>query len=62
LIVPCTSEEYSTAAKRPKNSILENRKLKKEGINLMKKWFNDVDQFICNYREQLLSEALNTKK
>jgi len=37
-LVPCTTADYPTAATRPMNSILENRRLKNAGINLMQDW------------------------
>ncbi len=55
-VVPCTSEEYPTPATRPKNSILENRRLKNEGINLMPYWEDDLDRFVHRFRELLLEE------
>lgn len=45
-ITPCDTNEYPTVARRPKNSILENRRLKKLGINIMKDWKEDVDEFV----------------
>jgi dTDP-4-dehydrorhamnose reductase len=57
-VVPCTSEEYPTPAKRPKNSILENRQLKKEGINVMKSWQEDIDHFVADFRRHLINEAI----
>lgn len=59
-LIPCTSEEYRTQAIRPRNSILENHRLKKADINLMKNWSHDVDQFVSSYKEQLLNEAMKT--
>ena len=58
-IVPCTSEEYPTPAKRPINSILENRHLKEKGLNIMPQWRDDVDRFVSGYREDLLEEIIN---
>ena len=56
-LVPCTSEEFPTAAARPKNSILENRRLKEAGINIMAPWQDDVAQYIEQFGEQLLQDA-----
>jgi dTDP-4-dehydrorhamnose reductase len=55
-IVPCATEEYPTAAKRPHNSILENRNLKAKGINVMPNWREDVARFVDEYRDRLLHE------
>lgn len=59
-INPCTTAEYQTPAKRPKNSILENRRLKDQGLNLMRPWKTDLNEFIARYREVLLQEAMIT--
>ncbi|MHC4756806.1 MAG: dTDP-4-dehydrorhamnose reductase [Planctomycetota bacterium] len=53
-LVPCTSDEFPTAAVRPKNSILENRRLKEAGINIMAPWQDDLEQYIEQFGEQLL--------
>jgi dTDP-4-dehydrorhamnose reductase len=57
-IVPCTSEEFPTRAKRPKNSILENRHLKEKGINIMSQWQDDIDRFVSSFRECLIGEII----
>lgn len=59
VVVPCASEEYSTAAIRPKNSILENRHLKAKNINIMIPWQDDLDRFIAGFREPLIQECLS---
>jgi dTDP-4-dehydrorhamnose reductase len=56
-VLPCSSEEYPAPAKRPANSILENRQLKAEGLHLMPAWQDDLDIFIDTYKEQLLEGA-----
>jgi dTDP-4-dehydrorhamnose reductase len=53
---PCKTSEYKTAARRPANSILENRRLKQEGLNVMKDWQHDVEQFVLHYKYPLMSE------
>ncbi|MFH1674501.1 MAG: dTDP-4-dehydrorhamnose reductase [Pseudomonadota bacterium] len=52
-IIPCTSEEYPTPAQRPFNSILENKRLKEAGINVMRDWKEDIDEFVEAYKEDL---------
>ena len=57
-VVPCTSEEYPTPALRPRNSILENGRLKEKGINRMAHWQNDLDRFVACFHERLMDEAM----
>ncbi len=56
-LVPCTTAEYPTPALRPTNSILENRRLKESGINLMQDWKSDLAEFVARFRDRLMSEA-----
>jgi len=56
-LIPCSTASYPTPAVRPKNSILENQRLKKAKINLMRHWQDDVNQFVSNFREQLINET-----
>ncbi len=56
-IVPCSTREYPTPAARPGNSILENKKLKEEGINIMPHWKNEIDEFVENFKTVLLTEC-----
>jgi dTDP-4-dehydrorhamnose reductase len=54
-VLPCSSAEFPTPAKRPANSILENRQLKIEGLNIMPNWQVDLDTFINTYGERLIN-------
>jgi dTDP-4-dehydrorhamnose reductase len=54
---PCSTEEYPTPAIRPRNSILENRRLKEEGMNIMRHWQDDVGQFVGKFRTSLIEEC-----
>jgi dTDP-4-dehydrorhamnose reductase len=54
---PCPTSDYPTPAVRPKNSILENRHLQEEGLNVMRLWQEDVDEFVAVFGEELLEEA-----
>jgi len=53
-VLPCATKEYPTPAVRPVNSILENRQLKRERLNIMPNWQNDLDIFIDTYGKRLL--------
>ena len=55
-LIPCTTEEYPTPARRPMNSILENQRLKESGVNVLQDWKSDLDEFVSRFRERLLNE------
>jgi dTDP-4-dehydrorhamnose reductase len=56
-IRPCLTSDYPTPAVRPRNSILENRCLRAAGLNLMRPWQVDLDEFAARFGEALLKEA-----
>ncbi|RJR19515.1 MAG: dTDP-4-dehydrorhamnose reductase [Desulfobacteraceae bacterium] len=56
-IIPIATSEYPSAATRPSNSILANRRLKEAGENIMEDWREDVKTFVDRSREILLREA-----
>lgn len=56
-VVPITTAEYPTPARRPANSILENARLKEQGINGMADWRADVEAFARTHHSRLLQEA-----
>jgi len=56
-VTPITTAEYPTPARRPQNSILENQRLKDQGLNLMRPWQDDLQEFVSLYREALYQES-----
>ncbi|MEW6660464.1 MAG: dTDP-4-dehydrorhamnose reductase [Thermodesulfobacteriota bacterium] len=50
---PCTTGEYPRPARRPANSVLENRLLKLQGLDLMPSWQEAYHRFWDLYGEQL---------
>jgi dTDP-4-dehydrorhamnose reductase len=50
---PCTTEEFPRPAKRPANSVLENRLLQLEGLDLMPPWEEAYNRFWELLGEQL---------
>ena len=56
-LVPCTTAEYPTPARRPANSVLLNQKLKKNDLLVMRPWQEDLELFVTRYRDHLLKEV-----
>ena len=54
---PCTLKDLGRPAPRPCNCILENRFLKKQGINAMVPWEQDLDLFLDRFGDELIREA-----
>jgi len=54
---PCSLSECRRKAKRPANCILENRLLKKHGINLMPSWKEDLDLYLDRFGDDLIKQA-----
>ncbi len=54
---PCSTAEFPTPAVRPRNSILENRRLKEAGLNLMRPWQEDLTEFVTVFGAELRRRA-----
>ena len=55
-IEPCSMMDFQGAARRPANCLLENRVLKKQGINVMRRWKEDLDLFLEKHGEELIKK------
>jgi len=60
-VEPCKMEELKDLAKRPDNCLLENRLLKKQGINIMQNWKKDLDIFLEKFGEEYIKNAIEEK-
>jgi dTDP-4-dehydrorhamnose reductase len=56
-IEPCPMEEFDLSARRPVNCILENRLLKKQGINIMREWKTDLETFLDRFGSELVKQS-----
>lgn len=59
---PCSLAEYPQKARRPVNCILENKMLKKQGINLMPYWKEDLEIFLEKFGKTLISRARDNQR
>jgi dTDP-4-dehydrorhamnose reductase len=50
----CSLKDFPKKAKRPVNCILENRLMKKMGLNIMPEWKKDIDIFLEQYGKELV--------
>ncbi len=53
-VVPIRSEDYAAAARRPAFSVLADRNLDLDGLNVMRPWQEALDDCLSRYREDLL--------
>jgi dTDP-4-dehydrorhamnose reductase len=56
-IEPCSSDEYPTPARRPRNSVLDNARLRSAELDIMRNWEADLCEFSGKHRDHLLQEA-----
>jgi dTDP-4-dehydrorhamnose reductase len=54
----CASAQYPRPARRPANSILENRRLGALGLDLMPPWEEDLARFVAQHGADLRREGL----
>ena len=59
-ITACTTADYPTPAARPRNSILENRHLKSENLNVMRHWQTDLQAFLKTHGQALTTALQQT--
>jgi dTDP-4-dehydrorhamnose reductase len=53
-VVPCTTAEFPRPAHRPANSVLENKRLKQLGLNIMPQWEQGLEEYL---KEEALGTA-----
>lgn len=56
-VQPCATLEYPTPARRPRNSILANDRLKREGLCVMEDWRADVREFVLQHGRDLRADV-----
>ncbi|MBW1802244.1 MAG: dTDP-4-dehydrorhamnose reductase [Deltaproteobacteria bacterium] len=61
-LTPCRMKDYRQVANRPSNCILENRLLKKQAINVMPDWQQDVNIFLDRFGKEMVKNAKSAKR
>ena len=56
-VAPCTLNDLNDPVSLPANCLLENRLSKKQGLNVMVDWKEDLDRFLEESGQTLLEEA-----
>ncbi len=56
-IEPCSIKDLNRPASRPLNCLLENRRLKKQGMHIMLDWKEDLDVFLDKFGNELIKRA-----
>ena len=62
MLESCRLRDLHKKAKKPANCILENRVLKKNGLNMMKPWQDDLSQFLDQSGDELVKQAKGNSK
>ncbi len=52
-LIPCRTEEFPRPAPRPHYSVLENARLKEAGLNVMRPYGEQLEEFLTLHGEQL---------
>jgi dTDP-4-dehydrorhamnose reductase len=60
-IEPSSLDDYAHGARRPVNCILENRLLKKQGLNILPEWDQDVAAYLKQFGPELVKLARSGK-
>lgn len=60
-LIPCSAEDEPEGQKRPLNGILDNRLAKKQSVNVMLDWKEDLLRFLENHGERMIKQARSQK-